>query len=360
MTIVDRTEVVVRRPQGPDERLRTGTVLSRTGTLARVQWDDDGVVEENVRLGGENLLAVVGTRRHQFLMDLPVLIERFTSDPVTVVLELLHENRKGLKAPAIKELLVELGLEPAVVDRTWKSVQAKLSKRDDVRIKANTYRWVQPSPTEDVIAPPAEAEVIDTPASTAPEASPVVPAVPSTAPEAVSAVPEVPTAPPAEVGEDVTRPEMPAPIRKDDEAAADLAEAAEDRARVLAERCERLERDLQSANDRAIRLRTAQKLQLQVDVVRALADLAAEIEEMVIGRTAPEIVVERVRSLVAGQALHPIGTVGEEYGFDPALHDPLVGAPEPGTPVSVIRPGYRWATFEEILLHKALVEQVRA
>jgi hypothetical protein len=48
----------VRRPQGPDERLRVGTVLSRTGTLARVQWNDDGVVEENVRLGGENLLAV--------------------------------------------------------------------------------------------------------------------------------------------------------------------------------------------------------------------------------------------------------------------------------------------------------------
>lgn len=245
VTIVDRTEVVVRRPQGPDERLRAGAVLSRTGTLAKVQWDDDGVVEENVRLGGENLLAVVGTRRHQFLMNLPVLIERFTSDPVTVVLELLRESRKGLKAPAIKELLVELGLEPAVVDRTWKSVQAKLSKRDDVRIRANTYRWAQPSPTEDMIAPPAEVDVMDTPASTAPEASLVVPAVPSTAPEAVSAVsavPEIPTAPPTEVGEDVTGPETPAPIRKDDEAAADLAEAAEDRVRVLAERCERLER----------------------------------------------------------------------------------------------------------------------
>lgn len=353
MAVVDRTEVVVRRPQGPDERLRVGTVLSRTGTLARVRWDDDGVVEEKVRLGGENLLAVVGTRRHQFLMDLPVLIERFTSDPVTVVLELLRESRKGLKAPAVKELLIELGLEPAVVDRTWKSVQAKLSKRDDVRIKANTYRWVQPSPAEDVITPPAEAEVTDTPASAAPEASPVVPAAPE-------AVPEVPTAPTAEAGEDVTRPETPVPPRKDDEAAADSAEAAEDRERVLAEPREPLEQDLRSANDGEVGLRAAQRRQPQIEVVRALAELAAEIEEMVIGRTAPEVVVERVRSLVAGQALHPVGTVGEECGFDPALHDPLVGAPEPGTPVSVIRPGYRWAAFEEILLHKALVEQVRA
>ncbi|MFJ2034090.1 hypothetical protein [Streptosporangium sp. NPDC087985] len=294
-------------------------MLSRTGTLARVQWDDDGVVEENVRLGGENLLAVAGTRRHQFLLDLPALIERFTSDPVTVVVELLRESSKGLKAQAIKELLIELGLEPAVVDRSWRGVQAKLSKRDDVRVRANTYRWVRPRPAEDVIAP---------------------------------------AAPPTEVGEDVTGPETPAPIRKDDEAATDSAETAEERARVLAERCERLERDLQSANNRAIRLRTAQERQLQIDVVRTLADLAAEIEEIVIGGTTPEIIVERVRSLVAGQALHPIGTVGEESGFDPALHEPLVGAPEPGTPVSVIRPGYRWATSEEILLHKALVEQV--
>lgn len=307
-----------------------GTVLSRTGTLARVQWNDNGTVEENVRLGGENLLAVAGTRRHQFLMDLPALIERFTADPVAVVVELLRESSKGLKAQAIKELLIELGLEPAAVDRAWRGVQAKLSKRDDVRFRANTYRWVWPRPAEDVIdSPDSSAEV-------------------------------EPTAPPAEAGAKATGPETPAPIRKSSPRAADVAAAAEERARVLAERCERLERDLQSANDRAIRLRTTQERRLQIDVVRALAGLAAEIEEMVTGRATPEIIVERVRSLVAGQALHPIGTVGEEFGFDPALHEPLVGAPEPGTPVSVIRPGYLWTTPEEILLHKALVEQVRA
>ncbi|SNR93941.1 Molecular chaperone GrpE (heat shock protein) [Streptosporangium subroseum] len=392
-----------------------GTVLSRTGTLARVQWNDNGAVEENVRLGGENLLAIAGTRRHQFLMDLPALIERFTSDPVAVVVELLRESSKGLKAQAIKELLVELGLEPAAVDRAWRGVQAKLAKRDDVRFRANTYRWVWPRPAEDVIdspdpsaevemtVPPVEAETtaspvpkadVETTASpvdveamdipvpeasqaeaeaTAPpvtEISPVAPTVFSAVPDAV---PEIPAAPPADAGAKATGPETSAPIRKSSSRSADVAaaaedrksssrtaEAAEERARVLAERCERLERDLQSANDRAIKLRTTQERRLQIDVVRALAGLAAEIEEMVTGRATPEIIVERVRSLVAGQALHPIGTVGEESGFDPALHEPLAGELEPGTPVSVIRPGYLWTTPEEILLHRALVEQVRA
>lgn len=350
----------MRRPQGPDERLRVGTVLSRTGTLARVQWNDDGAVEENVRLGGENLLAVAGTRRHQFLMDLPALIERFTSDPVAVVVELLRESSKGLKAQAIKELLIELGLEPAAVERAWRGVQAKLSKRDDVRIRANTYRWVWPRPAEDVIDSPDPSAGAEATASPVPETPPAAPAVSATAPEAV---PEIPAAPPAEAGAKATARETPAPIRTSSSPAADAAdavEAAEERARVLAERCERLERDLRSASDRAIRLRTSQERQLRIDVVRALAGLAAEVEEMVIGRATPELIVERVRNLVAGQALHPVGAVGEEPGFDPALHEPLAGAPEPGTPVSVIRPGYRWATSEEILLHRALVEQVRA
>jgi hypothetical protein len=128
---------------------------------------------------------------------------------------------------------------------------------------------------------------------------------------------------------------------------------------VLAERCERLERDLRSANDRAVRLRTTRERRLQIEVVRTLADLAAEIEEMVTGGTTQEIIVERVRGLVGGQALHPIGAVGEETGFDPALHEPPADASEPGTPVRVVRPGYRWRTSEEILLHKALVEHRR-
>jgi hypothetical protein len=47
---------------------------------------------------------------------------------------------------------------------------------------------------------------------------------------------------------------------------------------------------------------------------------------------------------------------GAETPFDPALHNPVIDAPEIGSAVTVIRPGYSWyATDEEILIHKALV-----
>ncbi|MGC5014241.1 hypothetical protein ACLQ2R_26050 [Streptosporangium sp. DT93] len=460
---MDRVEVAVRRPQGPDERLRVGAVLSRTGTLARVRWNDDDVVEENVRLGGENLLAVVGTRRHQFLMDLPSLIERFTADPVTVVLDLLRESPKGLKAPAIKELLVELGLDPAIVDRTWRSLQARLARHDDVQIKANTYRWKRPDRTRDAVAPssaPASPEpsapdvspqapapeaagspapeVIGSPApeaagspaptsvpapfqaasavsEPAPEPSRAASAVPETvldAPREASAVPEAtssgtsstgPAIPQAsavarasaaavsEVPEKADVSRTAAPSRendpadkkadrkadkkagrknapKGDEAAGPSvpvgrsgpSEAAEERVQALAERYERLERDLRTAEDRATGLRTAQERRIRLDGVRALADLAAETEEMVTAGATPETVVGRVRDLAALQALRPIGTAGEETGFDPAAHEPLIGTLEPGTPVRVVRPGYHWVTSEETLLHRALVERSHA
>ncbi|GAA3012772.1 hypothetical protein GCM10017559_39740 [Streptosporangium longisporum] len=472
-------------------------MLSRTGTLARVRWNDDGVVEENVRLGGENLLAVVGTRRHQFLMDLPSLIERFTADPVTVVLDLLRESPRGLKAPAIKELLVELGLDPAIVDRTWRSVQARLSRHDDVYIKANTYRWKRPVRSRDGLgdstdgvppvpaAPESETKTgTETGTEGGAAGSPAhgtasgtsrtatasaVPETISGTPGAASgastpgdpvpvpgdregdralseATPELSTAANAsaptvtEAADGTDAPRSSEPAREDDpvgqepeqrsgrsrvlksDAKADLkpdakadpkpdtktgaktspktdaktgpeadgetvrkpgrksdqkadrkaarkadsqgeeetagpVETAEERARALAERCERLEQDLRTAADRAIGLRTVQERQLRLDGARVLADLAAEIEEMVTGGATPEVVVGRVRDLVAAQALRPVGKVGEETAFDPAEHEPLTGAPEPGTSVRVVRPGYRWATLEGILLHRALVER---
>ena len=185
-------------------------MLSRTGTLARVQWNDNGAVEENVRLGGENLLAVAGTRRHQFPMDLPALIERFTSDPVAVVVELLRESSKGLKAQAIKELLIELGLEPAAVDRAWRGVQAKLAKRDDVRFRANTYRWVWPRPAEDVIESPdpsAEAETTAPPVEEAGSRSDEYPGPRAPQAEAEAMDTPVPEAPQAEA--ETTAPRVP-------------------------------------------------------------------------------------------------------------------------------------------------------
>ncbi|MFG2099906.1 hypothetical protein ACGFJ5_04825 [Micromonospora echinaurantiaca] len=133
-------------------------------------------------------------------------------------------------------------------------------------------------------------------------------------------------------------------------------EAAERRAAGLAERCDRLEESLRAEHRQAASLRSAQDRQIQIDVIRSLADLAAEVEELSVEQTESEILVERVRALVTAQALEPVGLAGEKLAFDPTAHEPIVGAPASGDAVTVIRPGYRWCPpGEDILIEKALV-----
>lgn len=143
----------------------------------------------------------------------------------------------------------------------------------------------------------------------------------------------------------------------DDVAAArQQAEASEQRARELAERCDRLEEILRREHNQVVAMRASQERQIRIDIVRALADLAAEVEELVANHAAPDVLVERVRSLVAAQALEPIGVAGAETSFDPSLHKPVFGSPGAGATVSVLRPGYRWrSSGEDIRMHKALV-----
>ncbi|MFC6083748.1 hypothetical protein [Sphaerisporangium aureirubrum] len=686
---MDRAEVAVRRPQHTDEKTRVGTVLSRSGTVATVRWDDDGSVED-VRLGTQTLLAVVGTLRHRSLVDRAALAERFTADPLGFIVEFLRESGKALKAVVIKEQLVELGLEKVAVDKAWESAQPKLSASADVYVqkigKVGVYRWAGPAeeaavdkeagevaqapssesaeeiaqadvsfPVEgqdekDVAVQSAEASPSLTSTRTpsrrmhgqdvsakrmpAPDTSTPLVSTPSVretlaemlggkptdplesyagrplragiglgkledsaidtllatadrqefqliqalllaAPRPLgtldtqevldrlgpavldaivrSATEELRKAPkplpsmrvaaawlmrrvasslrlpdvvpstiaelalhlsadpqkselealdvaghlfarvlrkplsgpvdmallarvvrplpltdnggraalmaavgrlsPDDIAEDrwwsgvtvqdlsgcaqgalrqllscptvigrivgpllvreladvttrtrlsiflglpaVLAEHLPAPSVADafrrvatqdlvvegwadalsgrarlevmrrelsraaDEARAaiDLAEAAERRAGELEERCARLEQDLRGAHGHAIALRGAQERQVKIDVIRALADLAAEIEELSAGGTDPDLVVERVHGLVGGQGLEPIGRVGDAAAFDPALHEPLVGFPELGTRVRVMRPGYRWSSSdEEVLLQKALIE----
>jgi hypothetical protein len=142
-----------------------------------------------------------------------------------------------------------------------------------------------------------------------------------------------------------------------DVAAADQrVEAAERRAAALADRCDRLEESLRAEHRQAASLRSAQDRQIQIDVIRSLADLAAEVEELAAEQTAPEVLVERVRALVSAQALEPVGQAGQKLTFDPTAHEPIVGAPSSEDAVTVIRPGYRWRpSGEDVLIDKALV-----
>ncbi|MFG3604362.1 hypothetical protein [Micromonospora chersina] len=139
-------------------------------------------------------------------------------------------------------------------------------------------------------------------------------------------------------------------------AAGERVEEAERRAAVLADRCDRLEESLRAEHRQASSLRSAQDRQIQIDVIRSLADLAAEVEELAAEQTTPEVLVERVRALAYAQALEPIGQAGQKLPFDPTAHEPIVGAPSNHDAVTVIRPGYRWRpSGEDILIEKALV-----
>ncbi|HKE67561.1 MAG TPA: hypothetical protein VKB59_23420 [Micromonosporaceae bacterium] len=141
-----------------------------------------------------------------------------------------------------------------------------------------------------------------------------------------------------------------------DRAALDRAMAAEERVRELTDRCERLEAQLTTDYRRSVELRAAQNRQLQVDIVRALAELAAEVEELCASGVEPRVLVDRVRGLVAGEGLEPIGSAGAGVPFDPTLHIAAFGRPEVGAVVAVIRPGYRWLAYgRNDAINKALV-----
>ncbi|WP_433496829.1 hypothetical protein ACQP1K_17750 [Sphaerimonospora sp. CA-214678] len=599
---MDRTEVVVRRPRQDGEAPRVGKVLSRERMTATVQWDDDGTIEENVQLGNQNLLAWEGSLRYLALVDPAELRKRFTDDPASVVVQLLREHQKGLKAAVIKSTLVDSGLGKAAVDKAWRAIQPRLTDRDDIELKQNVYKWKpsaeahgpdvlpsppepkdaptdafvtrlarllgigEPRPIQDYLAAPlrtavllsqlegmaidqflseleepdhralsimllaiprriqgdplppeiyrdvlsaAAAELRVEPSSALRTAaawllrrvtsSPSLPpelvgpviqlalflaqnpqkteldaleaaalaiskALPTTHRDLVRIAERLPFMPKGgrtalmaavgnrwpkailderwwagmtvqeladcaqgmfgrltrspEITEGIVRPllerelagvktrarlslflGMPSqfaellpvtaiveafkrtgqqdPVavswvdalrgqdrlnalvedaqraREEAAAAVELAEAAEGSRQELAGRLQRLEEELRDLQTMEIKTRAAQERQIKIDVIRALADLAAEVEELSAAKAAPEIVVERVRGLVATRSLRPIGRANSEANFDPQLHEPIYGTPEPGAPVLVIRPGYVW---DELMLQRALVD----
>lgn len=106
-------------------------------------------------------------------------------------------------------------------------------------------------------------------------------------------------------------------------------------------------------------VRAVQERQWKIDVVRAVAELAMAVEEITYKGAEPEGILERVRNHALAHSLMPIGQSGEEAKFDPAVHVPLVGIPEVGSPVVVIRPGYSWhGDVEAVLIERAVVRTV--
>jgi hypothetical protein len=139
-------------------------------------------------------------------------------------------------------------------------------------------------------------------------------------------------------------------------AAADRADVATRRLKELADRCADLEAEIRREHREAVQLRAAQDRQVRIDVIRAVAGIAAEAEELAAGQADASVLIERIRVLATMQDLEPIGRAAEPTLFDPDVHESIAGSPDTGTQVAVIRPGYRWtAAGETILIARALV-----
>jgi hypothetical protein len=135
-------------------------------------------------------------------------------------------------------------------------------------------------------------------------------------------------------------------------------EARSSRVTELMARCAQLERQLYAADTRSPEVRKAQERQLRIDAVRALAELAMEVEELTANEAEAAVLVEKVRARATREGLEPIGRAGEETTFDRARHKPIGGGVRDGAVVYVVRPGYTWhAPDEDVLIGKAIVEE---
>jgi hypothetical protein len=98
--------------------------------------------------------------------------------------------------------------------------------------------------------------------------------------------------------------------------------------------------------------------QARIDSLRALAELAMEVEELVANEASPRTLVQRVRSRVKRSALEPIGQAGEETTYDRKQHKPIGGSIADGAPVMVVRPGYVWKSDDgDVLISRPVVEE---
>jgi len=244
--------------------------------------------------------------------------DRFGADPVAAVVELLRRASKPRGAVALKDGLVAAGVERAVADKAWPGVQKALKKHPNVVITGRSYRWR----AKPAVAGESAADRLTANADRAPAGEPAVRARPD---------------------------ERTAALERE---AADLARRCEE----LTRRCADLEAVVRTGQSRSTGLREAQDRQARIDLIRGLAELAMEVEELAHNGAEPDVLIERIRALVDAYELEPIGRAGQEEPFDPARHAPIGGLVGDGSRISVVRPGYTWRAPEgDLLIGKAQV-----
>jgi len=98
--------------------------------------------------------------------------------------------------------------------------------------------------------------------------------------------------------------------------------------------------------------------QARIDSLRALAELATEVEELVSNEASASALVQRVRGRVKRSGLEPVDRAGEETTYDRTRHKPIGGRIAEGADVVVVRPGYIWKSDEgDVVLSKPVVEE---
>lgn len=98
--------------------------------------------------------------------------------------------------------------------------------------------------------------------------------------------------------------------------------------------------------------------QAKIDGLRALAELAIEVEELVANEASGKALVQRVRGRVKRSGLEPVDRAGTETTYDRARHKPIGGAIPEGAAVVVVRPGYLWKSDNgDVTLALPVVEQ---
>jgi len=98
--------------------------------------------------------------------------------------------------------------------------------------------------------------------------------------------------------------------------------------------------------------------QARIDSLRALAEVAIEVEELVANEASASVLVQRVRGRVKRSGLEPVDRAGEETAYDRTRHRPIGGRIADGADVVVVRPGYIWKSDEgDVVLIKPVVEE---
>jgi hypothetical protein len=300
----------------------------------------------------------------------PSLAEDLATRPAEVVLALLQKESAALGAGAVKSRLVESGVDKATAESAWNRARDKIRFHDHVIVEKNTYRFTA---TARVISPEEAVYRLSRSGEQARRTEFL---------GIIQAALEGGTRDPGELAEarhKIAAAEQrigtleqeiaklsaeKAAERKAEKAAQEAAKEAATQARAAPEPArEPATAPAPAADDtahaqyeRAERRRAARERQARIDAMAAVAELAAEVEELTAKRAPSDVLLEHTRALTGGSGLEAIGRAGEPTPYNEARHDPVGDFPNDGDSVIVIRPGYLWhAPGEAVLISKALV-----